>query len=322
MAEPKRVYRGPTYYDQPQLKPSPFGWKVWLYVFLSGLSGSSQILAAAGDLFGSRAAQGMVRRARNVAMLGATIGPVLLIADLQTPQRFYNMLRIFKPTSPMSIGTYILTSFSLFSFIASTAQFVSDLVSRGPRKWLRTLARAAQIPAALAGGGMGVYTASLQSATSTPLWAASPRWLAVRYGSSSMASAAAALSLAERAWGNRRTAERLDAIALGALIVELAAILASEQDYKRERIARVSDSGPLRIAESVGAMGLGTLLPIALHSAAMLSRRAGGISRAASVGTLLGRFALCWTVMVAGNESARRPAISFAFTQPRNAPRL
>ena len=51
-------YSGPTYYGQPQLKPSPFGWKVSLYIYLAGLSGSSQILATLGDIFGGRAARG------------------------------------------------------------------------------------------------------------------------------------------------------------------------------------------------------------------------------------------------------------------------
>ena len=303
---------------QPQLKPSPFGWKVSLYIYLAGLSGSSQILATLGDIFGGRAARGMVRRGRYLSMLGATLGPALLILDLATPQRFYNMLRIFRPTSPMSVGSYLLTTFGVFGSVTAAAQFAADRVLRASRHRLRTLARVTQIPAAFAGGGMSVYTASLQSATSTPLWAASPRWLAVRYGGSSLACAAAALSLGERVWGNERTARRLDAIALTALAVELGATLASARDYQRKGVADVLDSGALGFAEAVGVVGLGTLLPIALYGAVLLQRRARFFPKTAGAATLAGGIALRHVMLVAGNESARRPTSSFAFTQARN----
>src|SRR5204863_287334 len=84
-------------------------------------------------------------------------------------------------------------------------------------------------------------------------WAASPRSLAVRYGSSSVASAAAALSLAERIWGNARTARRLEAIALAAPAVDIGATLAGSQAYRGKGVAAVLDSGALGAAESVGA---------------------------------------------------------------------
>lgn len=313
---------GPTYYGQPQLKPSPFGWKVSLYIWLAGLSGSSQLLATVADLFGARRTRGMVRRGRYLAMVGAILGPILLIADLLTPQRFYNMLRIFKPTSPMSIGAYILSAFSIFSGVTAGAQFLADRVLRAPLHWLRTLARATQIPAALTGSGMSVYTAALQSATSTPVWAASPRSLAIRYGSSSVASAAAALSLAERAWGNSRTARRLDEVAAVALVVELGATLAAAREYKEKGVAEVLDSGAIGAAESFGVVGLGTVLPLGLYAASLLwGREARPLSGSASLATLAGGLALRHVTMVAGNESARRPEIGFAHAQPRNLPR-
>jgi protein NrfD len=313
-------YSGPSYYGQPQLKPSPFGWKVSLYIYVAGLAGSSQLLAALGDIFGGRRARGMVRRGRYLSILGITLGPLLLILDLATPRRFYNMLRIFRPTSPMSMGTYVLTTFGMFASTTAALQFVADRMLKSPLHWLRLLARIAQVPAALAGGGMSIYTASLQSATSTPLWAASPRRMAVRYGASSIASAAAALSIGERMAGPGRMAARLDALALVALTVELGATLASARDYRRKGVAEVLDTGALGAAEAVGVVGLGTLLPIALYSTALLGRRSGSMSKAASVATLAGGMALRHVMLVAGNESARRPAASFALAQPRNLP--
>ena len=188
---------GPTYYGRPALKQAPFNnWVVGGYVFLAGLAGSASILAAIADATaGAEAAAGTVRRGRYLPLLAPTIGAALLVWDLHTPQRFYNMFRVAKRTSPMSIGTWILTGFSLSSGLSAALQFLAD---RGPRwPWARRAARVANVPAAVLGGGMGTYTAALLSATSTPLWAAAPRAMAAHFGAASMASGAAALSLGE-----------------------------------------------------------------------------------------------------------------------------
>ncbi len=139
---------GVTYYDQPQLKPSLYGWRVALYIFVAGLSGGSQMLAAAADLFGGERGRGIVRRGRTLALLAVAAGPGLLIADLHYPRRFYNMLRIFRPTSPMSIGTYVLSTFSLFSLVTAAAEYLG-----GNGGGWRAAARGAQLPAVLAGAG-------------------------------------------------------------------------------------------------------------------------------------------------------------------------
>ncbi|MDE2488993.1 MAG: polysulfide reductase NrfD, partial [Alphaproteobacteria bacterium] len=107
-------WEGPTYYGRPQLKAAPFNsWIVGAYIFLAGMSGSSSMIGAIADAAGGPRAQGVGKRARGLAVLAPTLGSALLIKDMHTPQRFYNMLRVFKPRSPMSIGTWILVPFGL-----------------------------------------------------------------------------------------------------------------------------------------------------------------------------------------------------------------
>lgn len=312
-----RRWRGPTYYGRPQLKAAPFeNWVVGGYMFLAGLSGASAILSAAADLGRRRDAGGAVRRGRYLALLAPTLGAGLLIWDLHTPKRFYNMLRVAKGTSPMSIGTWILMSFSAFAGLSAIAQFVSDRVPG--LHWLRGAARASAVPAAAAGAGLSTYTASLLSATSTPLWAAAPQALAVRFGSSSVASGAAALSLGER---SRRTRRALDAVAMAALAAELAATAASHRTYQRKGVSGALD-GPWGMIETLGATGLGVALPLGLHAAALVAgRRPGRASTLASLAVLAGSALLRVSIMAAGDESARRPEISFRFSQPENLPR-
>ena len=93
-----------TYYGRPSLKPAPFeNPVVGSYIFLAGLSGAAQLLATLIRRSGRPDGAGAVRRGRMLALLAPTVGSALLIYDLHTPQRFYNMLRIFRRTSPMSM---------------------------------------------------------------------------------------------------------------------------------------------------------------------------------------------------------------------------
>ena len=216
------AWDGRTYYNEPQLRPAPFNnVLVGSYIFLAGVSGAAQLLATVLDNAHGPVAASTVRRGRYLAMLAPILGTLCLILDLHTPGRFYNMLRLIKATSPMSLGSWGLAGFSATSAGTALLQFTAD---RLRYSWLLGLARITQVPAALTGAFMGTYTASLLSATSTPVWAAAPRNLAVRFASSAVASAAAALRLAERTDRRRRD---LDSIAVAALAVELAATLAS-----------------------------------------------------------------------------------------------
>src|SRR3954453_8636143 len=90
----------PTYYDLPSVKQSFYGWKVSTYILIAGIAGSSQILATMGEFTDREGYGGVIRNGRYVALAGTVVGSVLLIVDLHTPARFYNMLRIFRPTSP------------------------------------------------------------------------------------------------------------------------------------------------------------------------------------------------------------------------------
>ncbi len=312
--EPFREWDGSTYYGRAQLKPAPFEpWVVGGYIFLAGLSGSASILAALADVAGGPESEGMVRRGRYLALLAPTIGSALLVYDLHTPKRFYNMLRVAKSTSPMSIGTWVLMGFSAFAGVAALAQAGAD---RWPTQaWLRWSARTAGVPAALAGAGLSTYTASLLSATSTPIWAAAPRSLAVRFGSSSVATGAAALAVGESDPGVRG---KLDAIEAAALLVEALAASSAKGIYRRDGVARAMDSRAGQV-ERIGATALGVVLPLGLIAAsALLPRRPRSLSVVAALATLAGGAVLRTSLLSLGHVSAIRPDVSFRFSTPEN----
>jgi formate-dependent nitrite reductase membrane component NrfD len=310
-------YTGPTYYQREVVKPSGYGALVWGYTWVAGLGGSAQVIATLADLSGRSRYASLVRHARYLASGASLVGPALLIADLHTPKRWYNMLRIFRSTSPMSIGSYILTSFSTFTGLTAIAEFF-----RSPRRpWTRRLARAAQPPAGLTGVGMSIYTGSLISATSSPAWAAQPRLISARFACSAMASAAAALSLSQRLWGDARNCERLDGIALVATLAGTALSSASERDYQAEGLDGTMKKDSATATFMDLSESLGHMLPLlCLGLAGLGPKKARGLGALASLGILAGGMMMRAGIFRAGNESAKRPQDYFQFTRPERLP--
>jgi formate-dependent nitrite reductase membrane component NrfD len=168
LAVPRAEFR--SYYGRPVLKPPVWEWKIPAYLFTGGLAGGSALLAAGADLTGRPALR---RVARLGSLGGLTASMVLLVADLGRPERFHHMLRVAKPTSPMSIGTWILVAFSPGSALAAADELVPGTWlprTRWPGRLLRLAARPAGLSAAVAAPGVASYTAALLSQTAVPAW--------------------------------------------------------------------------------------------------------------------------------------------------------
>ncbi|PYV46424.1 MAG: formate dehydrogenase, partial [Acidobacteria bacterium] len=98
------------YYGIPLLKQPSWTWEIPLYFFVGGAAGASAVVGAIANYTG--ADRRLVRDARWIAAAGSIISPALLVSDLGRPSRFLNMLRVFKPQSPMSVGVWTLLGFS------------------------------------------------------------------------------------------------------------------------------------------------------------------------------------------------------------------
>lgn len=170
---------GETYYDLPLLKPPVWTWEVPAYFFTGGAAGASAVIAAAARFTG--ADPQLVKHARSVAAAGAIVSGPLLIADLGRPERFLNMLRVFKPQSPMSVGAWTLAVFGG----ASTGA----VILRG------RLGDLAMVVAAMSGLVMATYTGVLIGATAVPVWAQHKNTLPIVFGASALASAVSILEL-------------------------------------------------------------------------------------------------------------------------------
>jgi Polysulphide reductase, NrfD len=146
------------YYGRPIVKEPTWTWEIPWYLFVGGAAGAAAPLAVAAEVADNRV---LAKRAWMISTAGVAISPALLVADLGRPERFLNMLRVFKPTSPMSMGSWILfTSGPAFSIGAARALF----------GWFPRLGRAAAVTSALFGPGLATYTAILLADTAVPVW--------------------------------------------------------------------------------------------------------------------------------------------------------
>ena len=168
-----------TYYDLPVLKPPVWTWEVPAYFFVGGAAGASAVIAAATRFTG--ADHRLIKHAKWIAAGGAALSGPLLIADLGRPERFLNMLRVFKPQSPMSVGAWTIA--------------VLGGASTGAVLLRGRLGDLAAVVSAATGLVMSTYTGVLLGATAIPIWAQHKRTLPILFGASALASAVALLEL-------------------------------------------------------------------------------------------------------------------------------
>ena len=309
-----KPYENQTYYGRPVLKEPHYKWLIVNYLFVGGIAGGAQILATGADVAGQEEDRVVVRHGRYLALAGAMISPVLLIADLYKPSRFINMLRIARPTSAMSIGSWTLAAFGACSALAAVCQFREDRTGRRCWRWW---GRAAGIPAAAAGALTACYTGTLLSTTSIPFWSAVPKHLPVLFGTSAAAIAAAALTLSlQQAGAPQRVVRRLEHIKLMAAAAEIAGHATISRSWRKQAVDSPLRQEPLRSTYWLGAVGAGVLTPLALAGVQQLiGRKSTRTTLVAAASTLLGGFLLRSVVTFGGRASVRQPRDYFRSTQ-------
>jgi hypothetical protein len=172
------------YYGRPIVRPPVWKDEIGWYLFTGGLAGASSTLALGARMAGN---ERLARSSTLLAAAGLAVSPVLLIKDLGRPERFLNMLRVVKPSSPMNLGTWLLTAMGG----ASTVAAACELTGRAPR-----LRAAAQLGAGLMGPALATYTAVLVADTAVPVWHEARRELPLLFASGAAASAGAAAVIA------------------------------------------------------------------------------------------------------------------------------
>jgi Polysulphide reductase, NrfD len=274
-----------SYYGMPVIN-SP----VWAapdiagYLFLGGLAGASSVMAAAADLTGR---PGLSRGAKAGAFGAGLVSMAALIHDLGRPARFLNMLRVFKVTSPMSVGSWLL---AWYVPLAGTAA-VTALTRRLP-----VIGTAATAGAALLGPGVAAYTGALISDTAVPAWHDGYREMPfVFVGSAAMAAAGLGLLMAP---ADENEPARNAALFGAALELSAARLM-------EKRMGMIAE--PYREGRSGMYMKLGMALAGLAVAGAVLGRRNRVASALAGTALLASSAATRWGIFHSGVASARDP---------------
>ncbi|GLX53035.1 polysulfide reductase [Streptomyces hygroscopicus subsp. hygroscopicus] len=276
-----------SYYGRPVLnKPTWKALDIAGYLYLGGLAGASSLLAAGGQLTGR---PGLAAPAKLGAAGAISLSLAALVHDLGRPARFLNMLRVFKPTSPMSVGSWILVGYAPLTVAAAATEVAGRY---------RLVGSAATVAAAVLGPAVATYTAVLLSDTAVPSWHEGYRRLPFVFaGSAATAASGLALVAAPTAQAGpaRRMALLGAALELGAfqLMKRGMGLPAEPFDQGRPRVL-------LRASEALTVAGAG----LALLSGRRRDRR---VAMAAGAALLTGSAALRFGVFHAGVASAEDP---------------
>jgi formate-dependent nitrite reductase membrane component NrfD len=274
-----------SYYDRPIVKEPVWKPEIPFYFFTGGIAGASSALHGLARLSGN---EPLAKSALYLGAAADAVSPVLLVSDLGRPERFLNMLRMFKVTSPMSVGSWIL----LVSGGASNSAAVLELLGvLKPVKW------AAELVSFVTGPPLATYTGALLANTAIPVWSEARDELPWLFGASSVASAGAAAAMltpAPSAGPARRTAIAGVALELGLMQAMERRLGFVGEVYRKGQAGRLN-----KLSKACTIAG-----------SALLAAR-GRRSRTATVAggglVLAGELALRWSVFKAGFQSARDP---------------
>jgi hypothetical protein len=274
-----------SYHGQPIIKEPTWTWEIPCYFFAGGMAGTSAGLAY---LSGLRGEDELARRAWTVAAGGIGVSPLLLISDLGRPARFLNMLRMFKVTSPMSVGSWILSATGAATTVAAAHAWLGIF----PR-----LSRVARPVAATLGLPLSTYTAALIANTAVPVWHEARQTLPPVFAAGAAMSAGAAVA-AVTPPNHAGAARRL---ALAGAVAELAA---HQVMHRRlgEHAGPYEQGAPKRFKRlSQAAVMTGSAILAARGRSSRIAAAGGGAL------LLAGGLAARWSIYKAGFVSAADP---------------
>jgi formate-dependent nitrite reductase membrane component NrfD len=286
-----------TYYDQPLLPQPVWNWMIPAYYFVGGVTGAALVMSAAAQvrgLFEGRSQ--LMRRCQWLGFGGSGISAVLLVSDLGRPERFLNMLRVFRPTSPMNIGAWILTGVGITAPGALILQRQNGILG-----WI---GQACGVIAGLFGAGLATYTGVLASNSAVPLWQESRRMMPILFGASAIASLGSILDLTSTGEESRAISNTFGRIGQTAEL--LSGAVMERQASAVERVGR-----PFSQNASGAMWRTATILTAASVVIGVLPGRSRIKRVTSSVFGILGSALLRFSIEQLGKASARDARASF-----------
>ncbi len=283
------------YYRQPLLKEPQWTPLIPFYFFVGGASGSLGVIGSLADIIGNERA--LARTARWMAMGGSALSGVLLIVDLGRPERFLNMLRVFKPQSTMSVGSWIFSGFSASASVSSFADALRAIGENGPL--VRLMSAAGRTGSVLFGMPFHNYTGVLLGTTAVPVWNSYVQSLPREFGMSGLQAAVSLLELA--GYENRTSLNVLGLLSAGVESAEAVSAIG-----KKKEVSKPLRRGRSGLLVTAGAILSGPVA-IGLRTASIFAGKEKGrwLRRMAAWSGIMGSICFRYGWVEAGSASAR-----------------
>jgi polysulfide reductase chain C len=289
-----------------------WGMPIIIYLFLGGLAGGAYLIAALADLCDLEEKKTIAKIGFSVALPAIIIGGVCLIGDLGRPDRFLNVLKIYKFTSPMSVGVWGVITFSAFSVISFLMIHGMDEKSTGiwklgyyislvvPRKAVNAVGLSAAV-------FLAAYTGVLLTETSRPFWSDTP-FLGALFLASGVSTAIAFIYFfydLKKSDGNgdaevgKYKLKLVDNMAIFAeLVIILFMLIELANQHRLVLMSKVSG------LFWIGVVLIGLVIPLLLNFYSMINHRIKGKKLSKSFVTpiliIVGGFLLRYVVVIAG----------------------
>lgn len=321
LGEPDSSYDSVGYYGLPVIHGPHWKWLIVLYFFFGGISGSSAVLSAIARLTEREDGLRISRVASYVSMTALLPCPIFLVLDLGRPTRFLNMLRVLRPSSPMSMGSWGLALFGAATSLSTLLQVLIDLQMSRESNIVSHLDRPARQLAplsALLGLIVAGYTGVLLAATAVPIWSKRPWLLGPLFLTSATSSGAAAVAIATSLVYQSIEAGEAKLHRFGAYAMIAESAILTGWIYALGPTAKPVVSGHVGSVMRHVVVGAGMVVPQLLAIGSLRSQNQRNrllLTRATSVLTLVGGLALRYAVVQAGRDSATDPQATFDMTR-------
>jgi hypothetical protein len=255
MSADANAQRNGSYAARPVTKaPGWHGLVAWDMLF-NNLSTGLFLTAALAELLVPRLFTPLAKAAYPLALVFLLADLALLTLDLGDPLRFHHMLRVFKLTSPMSLGTWCLTAYSLPLTVAAALSLFA-----GEGSVVEGVRLAAIVLGVLPALGAAIYKGVLFSTSAQPGWK-DARWLGCYVANSAFVLGCAVLLALATLLGQERAASVLRP-ALVVLLVLSAVPLSLLAVDLRPELSRILT--PAQFVQLTSFAAGGILLPLGL----------------------------------------------------------
>lgn len=309
-----------SYYGRNIVKPSPWTHEIADYLWLGGMAAGSALIGAGASITGRARLR---RRARFSSLICVGLGGNALIADLGRPERFLNMMRTAKLTSPMSVGSWILTGFSLTTGAATAIAILRDPDPRMAwvrqqlhlqgffAPWLAVADGVATAGSAFFSPPLAAYTAVLLADTATPLWHQSYRELPFLFVSSGTAAASGLAMITSPV----EETDPVRQLAVIGVVCDLTADALMERRLGEE-------AQPLHEGKAATFHTAARVLNVAGAVTTAVARRNKVLNVAGGAMLVAGSFCTRYAIYHAGQESAKDPVYTVRPQRRRAAQKM